>query len=231
MKMRHAQFALRLLSLVFLYSCGSISPVINQFEKAGTLKKGNLELMGNITGYSAAGGGESESLNNNFGFRLGYGISDKIDIKFRYERLMPTNNLDYENSSKVSYFSLIPKFALLPGKFALLVPISHYSANAEKDPRGEIIEEAYSFSSITPHLVYTVTNVKNTVDFTPGLKADILIAGDGGGVLFGATLGAGFSTDLDKWAIRPEIGVLSVGAGGAFVSYGIALQMMICKRR
>lgn len=187
--------------------------------------------MGNITGYGASGGGESKSLNNNFGFRVGYGISDKVDIKFRYERLKPTNDLDYENSNSVNYFSLIPKFALIPDKFSLLIPISHYSANAETDPRGEIIEEAYSFSSVSPHLIYTITNVKNTIDFTPGLKADIILAGDGGGVLFGATLGAGFSTDLNKWAIRPEIGALSIGGGGAFISYGIGLQMMINKRR
>lgn len=229
MNMKRKQTVLWFVALIFLSSCGTVSPVINQYEKAGTLKKGNFELLGSFTGYSVAGDGGSASINNNFGFRAGYGISDKVDVKLRYERLKPSTHMDYENSNSVNYISLIPKFSLVQDQFALLVPVSHYFAKAEKDPQGEEIEEAYSFSSITPHLIYTYTNAKHTFDFTPGVKADILFAGDGGGLLFGATLGAGFSNDLNKWAIRPEVGVLSIGAG-AFVSYGIALQVMMPKR-
>jgi hypothetical protein len=227
---KQKQIALCLVVLILLCSCGSVSPVINQYEKAGTLKKGNFELMGNITGYSAAGGGGSESLNNNLGFRVGYGISDKVNFKFRYEQLKPANNFEYENSNSVNYFSFIPKFALIPDQLALLVPFSHYSAKAEKNERGELIEEAYSFSSITPQLIYTFTNAKNTMDLSPGLRADVLFAGDGGGVLLGATLGAGFSTNLNRWAIRPEVGALSIGAGAFFVSYGVGLQLVLSKR-
>lgn len=222
--MKRKSNCLWLLAFVMLCSCGSISPVINQYEKAGTLKKGNFEFMGNFTGYSVSGGGETAGLNNNFGFRIGYGISDKVDIKLRYERLKPSTDMDYENSNSVNYFSLVPKFALIPDKFSLVVPISHYAAKEEDGPEGE---DAYSFSTITPQLIYTITNAKNTVDFTPGLKADILFAGDGGGVLFGATIGAGFSSNLNKWAIRPEVGILSIGGGASFVSYGIALQVMM----
>jgi hypothetical protein len=54
MNRKQIQIGLWLLALIFLCSCGSVSPVISQYEKAGTLKKGNFELMGNITGYSAA---------------------------------------------------------------------------------------------------------------------------------------------------------------------------------
>jgi hypothetical protein len=229
MNWKMKQTILCLLGLLMLSSCGTISPVINQYEKAGTLNKGNFEVLGSFTGYSVAGNGGSASINNNFGFRVGYGVSDKVDIKLRYELLKPSTDMDYENSNSVNYISLIPKFSLVPNKFALLVPISHYASKAEKGPQGEEIEEAYSFSSIAPQLIYTYTNARNTIDLTPGLKMDFLIGGDGGGVLFGATLGAGFSNDLNKWAVRPEVGILSIGIG-SFVSYGIALQMMIPRR-
>jgi hypothetical protein len=229
MNMKRKLSILWLSALFFLTSCGTISPIINQYEKAGTLKKGNYEILGSFTGYSVAGEGGSASINNNFGFRAGYGISDKVDIKLRYERLKPSTDMDYENSNSVDYFSLIPKFSLIPDKLSLLVPLSRYAAKAEKDPQGEEIEEAYSFNSISPQLIYTFTNARNTIDLTPGVKMDFLFAGDGGGVLFGATLGAGFSNDLDKWAIRPEVGVLSMGPA-AFVSYGIALQVTMPRR-
>jgi hypothetical protein len=52
----------------FVYSC-VFATVNNQYEKAGTLKKGNLELSGNYTRYSASGGGGTESTNNTMGFR------------------------------------------------------------------------------------------------------------------------------------------------------------------
>jgi hypothetical protein len=90
------------------------APVNNQYEKAGTLKKGNLELSGNYTRYSASGGGGTESTNNNMGFRVGYGLSDKFDLKLRYERLSPTNGFaldlfeeDENNEEKIKRLAII----------------------------------------------------------------------------------------------------------------------------
>lgn len=71
-----------LIAPIYFYSCSSVAPITNHYERAATLKKGNVELAGNFTSYSVAGVDESESVNNNFGFRAGYGISDKVDIKF-----------------------------------------------------------------------------------------------------------------------------------------------------
>lgn len=213
-----------------LFSC-AFAPVNNQYEKAGTLKKGNLELAGSFTGYSVAGGGESGSSNNNFGFRVGYGISDKFDLKLRYERLIPAAgfNSDFngdEEIKAINYFSIVPKFALIPEKLSLLVPVSHYSYKEVFN--GE--EFNASLNSITPQLIYTLSNAKNKVDFSFGLKGDCFF-GEGGASLFmGTTAGAGFSSDLSKWAIRPEIGASFIG-GGAFLSYGLGLQLIIPKNK
>ena len=208
---------------VYFFSCTTIAPITNQYEKAGTLKKGNVELAGNFTSYSVAGGGGSESVNNNFGLRAGYGVSDKVDIKFRYERLKPSEAIE-ENGNTVSYFSVIPKIALVPNKLSLLIPFSHYSTKAEK---GSGYDEDYDFNSIAPQLIYTLTNKKNTADVSFGLKADYLFSDGSGGVLFGATIGGGFSSDLNKWAIRPEVGILSIGGGASFFSYGIGAQFIL----
>lgn len=75
-----------------LFAC-AFAPVNNQYEKAGTLKKGNVELSGSFTGYRAIETAGSINTNNNLGFRAGLGISDKFDLKFRYERLMPGRRL------------------------------------------------------------------------------------------------------------------------------------------
>lgn len=216
--------------ITFLFSC-AFAPVNNQYEKAGTLKKGNVELSGNLTSYSASGSGGSEHTNTNYGFRAGIGLTDKFDLKLRYERLMPANSFgDEENFGEgdiksVNYFSFVPKFAVIPDKLSFLVPFSYYSYKENID--GE--EDEGSFSSIAPQLIYTLTNSRNTADLSFGLKADCLLGGNGGGgVLLGTTIGGGFSTDLNKWAIRPEVGALFIG-GGAFLSYGIGLQLILSK--
>ena len=216
------------LSSVLLSSC-AFAPVNNQYESAATLKKGNLDLAGSFTGYSVSGGLVSGSSNNNFGFRVGYGISDKFDLKFRYERLIPAKgfNSDFGGDGEINsinYFSIVPKIALIPEKLSLLVPVSHYSYK-------ELIndeEVSANLNSITPQLIYTLNTSKNKVDFSFGLKGDCFF-GEGGASLFmGTTAGAGFSTDLSKWAIRPEIGASFLG-GGAFLSYGLGFQFTLPK--
>ena len=220
-------FLLFFFSSCVLFSC-AFAPVNNQYEKAGTLKKGNLELSGNFTGYNIGG----VNTNNNLGFRAGYGVTDKFDLKVRYERLIPGDDFeedDYFTNGDlkgVNYFSIVPKFALISEKLSLLIPISHYSFTEEVDGK----ENNGTLNSIAPQLIYTLTNRKNKSDLSFGLKADGLFNGDGGGgVLLGTTIGAGFSTDLSRWAIRPEVGASFIG-GGAFLSYGIGLQFIISKK-
>lgn len=208
-----------LLFSTLLFSC-AFAPINNQYEKAGTLKKGNVELSGNYTSYNIAG---SKS-NDNVGFRAGYGISDKFDIKIRYEHLIiPARGYDdgFDNKIKgINYVSVIPKIALLPEKLSLLIPLSHYSYRSLSNG----IETKEYLNSVAPLLLYTLSNAKNKSDFTMGLKADYLFGG--GTVLPGATIGAGFSNDLRKWAIRPEVGAIFIG-GGAILSYGIGFQFIL----
>ena len=230
MKFSHGVYLICLFSF-FFFSC-AFAPVNNQYEKAATLKQGNIELSGSFTGYSAGGVGGTVSTNNNFGFRAGYGISDKVDLKFRYERLVPRDGFDSEdifdegNITGVNYFSIIPKFALIPEKLALLVPLSQYSFKEEVDGK----ENNGTMNSIAPQLIYTLTNTKNKSDFSFGIKADCLLNNNGGGgVLLGTSIGAGFSSDLSKWAVRPEVGALFIG-GAAYLSYGVGLQFILSKK-
>jgi hypothetical protein len=216
---------------VFLFSC-AFAPVNTQFEKAGTLKKNNLELTGSFSSYSIVGDGGAAKTNNNVGFRVGYGISDKFDLKLRYERLMISSDLKsediYDGEFKgVNYISIIPKIAIIPKKLSLLIPVNHYSYKENFDS----VKSHVSINSVAPQLIYTFTNAKNKFDFSLGLKADCFFGNGGGGALMGATIGAGFSSDLNKWALRPEIGVNSLAFGGCFLSYGIGLQLIIPKKK
>lgn len=126
-----------------------------------------------------------------------------------------------------NYYSIVPKFSLVTDKLSLLIPFSHYAFKEEVDGK----ESRGTFNSIAPQFLYTITNSKNKTDFSFGLKADYLFGNNGGGgVLFGTTIGAGFSSDLNKWAVRPEVGAMFTGGGSAFLSYGVGLQFMLPKK-
>lgn len=224
MKSLQTILIINVFSLCFV-SCAFV-PINNQYEKAGMLKKGNIELSGNVTGNSITGGGESEIINKNVGIRAGYGISDKFDLKIRYERLIPTKANEVEFSGS-NYFSIVPKISLIPDRLSLLIPLSRYTFKDEFSDT----KRKESLNSIAPQILYTITGAKKKNDLTFGFKTDFLFGGggeDGGGaaVIPGLTIGAGFSSDLSKWAIRPEIGASFLG-GGAFLNYGIGLQLII----
>lgn len=213
-------------ALVCISSCVSVAPVNNHFEKAGTLQKGNVELSGHFTSYSARVEGESEAANDNVGFRFGYGISDKFDLKLRYERLIPAISSDEFKGA--NYLSVVPKFSLKKNKIAFLLPLSYYFYKITDEEGVTAKEHVYS---VAPHFLFTHTNKSNQIDLTGGVKGDFVFNG-GSDFLLGASVGAGFSKDLSKWAIRPEIGFqFFPGDEGSYMNYGLGFQWIIPSKK
>jgi hypothetical protein len=208
-----------------LYSCVSILPVNNHYEKAGTLRQGNFELSGQVTKYDINGYGRTESGTRNYGFRAGYGATDRFDVKLRYERLVYTKNFDGKLAG-AHYISFIPKFAVAPEYFSLMMPFSTYIMKEEFDGN----EYNKRVNSIAPQMIFSVTNRKKQIDLSLSMKMDYLwnMGPDAeSNVFLGANLGAGFSADLRKWAIRPEIGISGDGGDTKYISYGIGFQWVI----
>lgn len=211
---------------VCITSCVSVAPVNNHFEKAGTLKKGNVELAGHYTTYSARVEGESEAANDNLGFRFGYGVSDNFDLKLRYERLMPAYVSEEFNGA--NYISIVPKVSLKKNAISFLLPLSYYFYKITDENAITTKEHVYS---IAPQFLFTHTNKLNRIDLTGGVKGDFVFNG-GSDFLLGATIGAGFSKDLDKWAIRPEFGFqFFPGDEGSYLNLGLGFQYIIAAKK
>ena len=207
-------------------SCVTVAPVHGNYEKAGTLGKGNLELSGNYSHYVAGAEGNSEPVNNNIGVRAGIGLSDKIDLKIRYEKLMPVAS-EPDAKFKANYFSLVPKFNFVQNKLSLFVPLSMYRFKVES-AYGNSKSTSYS---IAPHLIHTFTTKSNQIDFSTSFNLEYLFNADdnaGNNFLMGLNVGAGFSNDLRKWAIRPEIGYLfDPSESGHVWNFGVGLQVIL----
>jgi hypothetical protein len=209
---------------LFLISCATVAPVNTSYERAATLGKGGLELAGSYTHYSFSGDGESAATNNNFGGKVGYGISDKMDLKLRYEKLVPVG-LD-DSKFKANYISVIPKYSIVNKKFAFLLPLSRYNFKEESEAGETFKDHNYS---IAPQFIGTFTNKSNQADLSFSLKGDLIIGSEGSNeFLMGFSGGAGISSNLDKWAIRPEVGYLfKPGESGGFWNMGVGLQVIL----
>lgn len=214
-----------LLIILCMASCSSMLPVNSYFEKAGTLQKGATEISGHATGYSVSHFDRTERAASSYGLRVGHGISNRTDLKFRYERQTYTDHFDNRLKS-VQYYSFVPKFAVEPGKLAVALPISTYLTRYQIE--GTTYNETYT--SITPWIIYTATTRSNKADLSLGMKYDLIFGGEGN-TFFGGFLGAGFSSNLSKWAIRPEVGVSLSDRKETFWNYGLALQFVLPKRK
>ncbi|HJW15852.1 MAG TPA: hypothetical protein VJ499_01970, partial [Flavisolibacter sp.] len=184
---------------LFLFSCATVAPVNTSYERAATLGKGGLELSGSYTHYSFSGDGESAATNNNYGGKVGYGINDKMDIKVRYEQLVPVD-MGPGSKIKVNYMSVIPKYSIKDKKIAFLLPLSRYNFKDESEAGETFKDHSYS---IAPQFIGTITDKKNKADLSFSVKGDLVINSEGSNdFLLGFSGGAGISSNLDKWAIR-----------------------------
>ncbi|ANE50747.1 hypothetical protein [Flavisolibacter tropicus] len=216
---------LYILLLLFGSSSCAVIPISNHFEKAGTLKKGNVEIQGNMSTYGSfesEWGEDGTSFSSNsismIGGRVGIGLSDKTDLKLRFEKTINANRKEF---NRQHYFSIGPKFALVDDKVSLLLPFGIY--NYQNDFWKEIT------CSIAPQFLFTFTSPDNKADLTLSAKSDILLYKDGGTISLGGSVGMGFSSDLSKWAIRPELGTFFIG--GASWSFGLGFQYIILKKK
>ena len=184
--------------------CQCVAPINSSFESARMLEKGDVELMGGYARYSVHDANEFESSNSNITARIGIGVTDKFNLKARYTRLTTPGG---GSKAGMNYFEIAPKFSLKEDKIAAVVPLGFYFSKGAK------------YSVVSPKLLFTYPQSKK-FDLTLAIKSDIYFSG---GIMFGANLGAGFSSDLDKWAIRPEIGLMSGGIWNA----GIGVMVTI----
>lgn len=203
--MKNIQFGVLFLSLF----SGCIAPINTSFESARMLQKGDFEASGRYTHYRFTDNGESQTANNNFGACVGYGIGNKFNMKLRYERLLIPGG---ESSSPgLNYIDLAPKFQIVPGKIAGTLPIGLY------------FDESDTKYVLSPKLLFTYP-AKDKFEATLAAKADIFPQ-DGGDVYLGFNLGIGVSSNLNRWALRPELGLMvKPGDSGIAWAYGIGLS-------
>lgn len=199
-----------------LSSC--FAPSNLTFESARTLDKGAIEIQGNYSKYYFREHEDSDyiNINNNFGFKIGYGVSENYTIKLKYERMRLVHGYDNDvvflgNLNNLNIIEVENKFKFKHANIAAGLPVSYYFLDKAGGLR-------FGFIMFDPRIYFTLFSSTNIFELNIIPKAHISI---NSGFFFwpAFSTGLGLSSNLKKWALRPEIG------WDGYLSYGIALNI------
>jgi hypothetical protein len=180
----------------YLYSTSSdVTLAFSEVQSAKTIGKNRVE----ITPFFSSAFGKQ----NYIGFQFAYGISNDIDIRFRFESMWIKEG---EISKIVSVFGIGPKFSLLKDNISFYIPIGSTVGEGTKNTW-----------QIHPTLLFTLPIVKDLTEVSLSTKYLLPICEDCDNSI-AVNLGFSLSSNLSKWAIRPEYGMLFYPGGSGYFS-------------
>mgnify|MGYP001076460731 CR=1 FL=1 len=204
-------FIYSLLLLSIWMTTTGCAPTFSELQSARLVGKNQLEVTPSYSSVSYHETGDNEKIQNHYGFQAALGLMDKMDFRLRYEYVtVPQDEIN------VHLVGLGPKFSFIEDRFAGYFPVGFGF--------GEDIGQIAETWQIHPTLLGTIP-FSNNVEFNPSTKALIPFQKDQN-VLFALNFGLGLSSDLTKWAIRPEYGFLfDPSQQGNFQHFSIAVTI------
>lgn len=202
------RFANTSIWLILLLAAVQCAPVFSEMQSAKLVHKGQVEATGLYSNVGFAEDGEGDHLQNHIGLRVAYGVSNQLNLRMGYENVFESG----ENG--VHVFGIGAKVPIIRDRIAVYLPIG--------TAFGSNISTSDSWQ-IQPTALFTVPITSN-IEFNPSAKWLIPFGNDQES-LVALNFGAGVSTDINKWALRPEIGLLyDPGSGGHFTHYSIGFS-------
>ena len=196
---------------VFLPGC---APPFSALQSAKLVGKGKIEVTPSFSAVYFSNEGSMEHVQNDYGLQGAYGLGDRFDVRLRFEFI--NVHLGEEVSFNANVLGLGPKIGIMKDGIALCLPVGFAFGGDIED-----ISETWQFH---PTFLFTLP-IGNNFEFNPSTKALVPLSGDGD-VLIAFNLGAGISTNLEKWAIRPEAGFLvNPGEEGHFTHFSIGITL------
>ena len=125
--------------LVFISS--NCAPVTSDMQSAKLLGRGGLDITFNRGNLDYKGTFESEidseeneefnSVQENYGVLVGFGLTDKIDLRARIENIDINNNIAEGRDFRLISFGT--KYSILKDRLSLYVPFSTYNTGDENE--------------------------------------------------------------------------------------------------
>ena len=175
-------------------------PVFSELQSARTVGAGELEatagFSSNFSVFDDEGKQYNEHAFDHVGVHLAYGLADRVDMRARLEYIWIDNGSDPGGTYNI--FGMGPKGAIVKDRLAVYLPVGFAF--------GEEIEKTADTWQFHPTLLLTLP-INDHFEFNPSGKVLIPINSEME-TLIAFNIGMGLSTDLSKYAIRPEFGLL-----------------------
>lgn len=205
--------------LIILLALGCLPFTSNNFESARMLPPKAMEVQGTGTLYFGQLDSQDDPSwahrTNNYGLTAAYGISSRLRGRLRFDRIILEDRANIRNGptlpkgSRVNYLELSLKYGRRQNRsntyraFSLPIGLFSYSNG--------------SFWTVAP-TVYATYYKNDQFEIGMNGKFHFLLQGPPYYPWFSFGIGCGFSSNLKRWAIRPEIGydIYNVSAGLGF---------------
>jgi hypothetical protein len=193
---------------------GCVAP-FSDLQSARLLGKGNIEVTPSYTSVSASDEGETQHVQNHYGAQVGFGLARFMDFRLRFEHISASIE---EDSVSANVLGFGPKFRLAKNWLAFYVPIGFAF--------GGDVENGGDSWQVHPTLLATFP-VAKFLEINPSAKVMIPFKSDAGDTAFAFNLGLAISSDVTKWAIRPEVGICTSTSfeGGIFMQFSIGVSL------
>ncbi len=206
---------MRVLFLFFIFSLFFVgcAPVFSELQSARTVGKNRVELLPHYTRSFFSADGETDGVQSHLGIQAAYGITDKFDLRLRFEHIWLG---DEDDGTQV--IGIGPKLNIVDEIFSGYVSVGR--ALGEGSDNSWIIQ---------PTALVTWPAVDHILDINLSPKY-LLTLGEDQSDYFAANLGLAVSTNLDRWAVRPEYGMcfpLAEGSEGNFGQFSIGFSYTI----
>jgi hypothetical protein len=210
---------------VFLYRFIGVSPLatlltgclpfLADHQSARILPRGELEVTPSFSHVSFSSDGETDHIQDQYGARLGYGLSKQVDVRATFEHITVDQDVG-GGSRSLNVVGVGAKFGLIPDWVAFYLPIGFAT--------GENVDESETWT-VAPTLLATWRGGPQ-FEVTPSIKAIYPFAAENPELSLGVHLGMGLSSNLEQWAFRPEIGLVK-NPGDDGTTWGFTLGISI----
>jgi len=199
------------------FAAGCVAP-FSDLQSAKMLGKGNFEVTPGFTTVSVSDEGTTEHVQSHIGAQLGYGIAKFLDLRLRFEHIYATVEDDGEETISANVLAFGPKFRLAKDWLAFYIPIGFGFGG---DLGSEDISDTWQ---VHPTLLATLP-IGKSLEINPSAKIMIPFSSDAFDTLYAFNLGLAISSDVSKWALRPEVGICTNFEGGHFLQFSIGLTL------
>lgn len=204
--------------LIFMNGCYIFSNTFSNLQSARIPPQDKIQITPSYSYVNYTYESQTEKLADHFGIQIAKAASENSEFRLRYERIALDYNddegdLHLSMSGDYNFTSAAPKFSLAKNVLAFTCPIAIFW--------GEDVEVSETVQ-LHPALILTLPMSKN-IEFNVCPKY-IYFLEEGSEDFWTLNLGLGLSSDIERWAIRPEVSYLWFQNQGRHTAFSLGIS-------